>query len=94
MARLALVLDDAGVLAGRRRLVEAEDLDRRARARLLHLLAAEVEERAHLAPGVAGDDRVAHPQRAARDEHRRDGAAADVEAALDDRPEASALAFA
>ena len=43
MARLALVLDDAGVLAGRRRLVEAEDLDRGARRRLLDLLAAEVE---------------------------------------------------
>ena len=32
MAGLALVLDDARVLAGGRRLVEAEDLDRRARA--------------------------------------------------------------
>ena len=86
VARLALVLDDAGVLAGRGRLVEAEDLDRRAGRRLLHLLAAEVEERAHLAPGVAGDDRVADAERAARDEHGRDRAAADVEAALDDRP--------
>ena len=32
LARLALVLDDARELAGRRRLVEAEDLDRVARA--------------------------------------------------------------
>ena len=54
--------------------------------RLLHLLAAEVEERPHLAPGIAGDDRVADLERAAGDEHGRDRAAADVEAALDDRP--------
>src|SRR5919204_532882 len=59
MARLAVVLDDAGLLAGRRRLVEAQDLDRRAGLRLLHLLAAIVVQRAHAAPGVAGDDRVA-----------------------------------
>ena len=51
----------------------------------LQLLAAVVVERAHLAPRVAGDDRVADVQRAAVDEHRRDGAAADVEARLDDR---------
>ncbi len=57
-----------------------------ARLRLLDLLAAEVVERAHLAPGVAGDDRVADAERAALDEHRRDRAAADVEARLDDRP--------
>ena len=53
--------------------------------RSLHLLAAVVVERAHLAPGVAGDDRVADVERAAVDEHRRDRAAADVEARLDDR---------
>ena len=86
MARLAVVLDHVAVLSGGRRLVEAEDLDRRAGARLLDLLASEVEERAHLAPGVAGDDGVADPEGAAHHEHRRDRAAADVEAALDDRP--------
>ena len=53
--------------------------------RLLDPLAAIVVERAHAAPGVAGDDRVADLQRAALDEHRRDRAAADVEARLDDR---------
>ena len=41
--------------------------------------------RAHLAPGVAGDDGVAGVQRAALDEHRGDRAAADVEPGLDDR---------
>ena len=86
VARLALVLDDARQLAGARRVVEAEDLDGIARRRLLDLVAAEVVEGAHAAPGVAGDDRVADAERAALDEHRRDRAAADVEARLDDRP--------
>ena len=54
--------------------------------RLAELLAAEVVQRAHAGPGVAGDDRVADLQRAALDEHRRDRAAAQVEARLDDRP--------
>ena len=85
MTGLALVLDDAADLSGGRRVVEAEDLDRVARTGVLELLAPIVVERAHLAPGVAGDHRVAHPQRAAVDEHRRDRAAADVEARLDDR---------
>ncbi len=49
------------------------------------LLAAVVVERADAPPGVAGDDRVADLQRAALDQHRRDGAAADVDARLDDR---------
>ena len=84
--RLALVLDDAGELARRRRTVEAEDLDGLAGLGLLDLLAAVVVERAHLARGVAGDDRVADAQRAALDEHRRDRAAAHVEPRLDDRP--------
>ena len=53
--------------------------------RFLDLLAAVVVERAHLAVRVAGDDRVADAQRAAVHEHRRDRAAADVEARLDDR---------
>ncbi len=85
MAGLALVLDDARVLARGRRLVEAEDLDGRAGARFLDLLAAVVVERPHLAPRVAGDDAVPDPEGAARDEHRRDRAAADVQPALDDR---------
>ena len=85
LAGLAVGLDDAAELAGGRRLVEAEDLDRVARLRLLELVALVVVERAHLAPGVAGDDRVADLERAALDEHRRDRAAADVEPRLDDR---------
>ena len=85
VAGAPLVLDDAAELAGRRRLVEAEDLDGLAGQRLLDALAEIVVERANAAPGVAGDDRVADLQRPALDEHRRDGAAADVEARLDDR---------
>ena len=85
LAGAPLVLDDASELAGRRRLVEAEDLHRVSRPGVLHLVAAEVVEGAHLAPGVSGDDRVADAERAAVDEHRRDGTAADVESRLDDR---------
>ena len=80
----ALVVDDAAVLAGSRRLVEAEDLDGHARSGLADALAVVVVQRLDLAPGVAGDDGVADVQRAALDEHRGDGAAADVEPRLDD----------
>ncbi len=59
LAGAAVVLDDAAELAGGRRLVEAEDLDRVARLGRLDALAAVVVERPHAAPGVAGDDRVA-----------------------------------
>ena len=80
LAGAALGLDDAQQLAGRRRAVEAEDLDGVAGPASSMLLAAIVVERADAAPGVAGDDRVTDAERAAMDEHRRDGAAADVEA--------------
>ena len=80
-----LVLDHASQLAGRRRLVEAEDLDRVSRPGVLHLVAAEVVEGAHLAPSVSGDDRVADAERAAVDEHRCYRTAADVESRFDDR---------
>src|SRR5262249_26216160 len=76
---------DSRELASGRRMIEAEDLDRRPRARLLDLLAAIVVEGAHAAPGVAGDDRVAHPKGSALDEHGGDRAAADVQSRLDDR---------
>src|SRR6478672_12365355 len=61
-------------VAGGRRTVEAEDLDGLAGARLVDSLAAVIEQRAHTAPRVAGDDRVSDLERAAVDEHRRDGA--------------------
>ena len=67
--RLALVLDDPDELTGGRRVIETEDLDRLAGPRLLHLLAAIVVERAHLAGRVACDGGVADTQRPAVDEH-------------------------
>src|SRR4029450_6983670 len=84
-AGLARVLDAARALPRSRRLVEAEDLDGRAGARFLDLLAAIVVERPYLAPRVAGDDAVPDPEGSARDKHGRDRAAADVQPALDDR---------
>jgi hypothetical protein len=86
VARAALVLDDTGHLAGRRRMVETENLDRIPRSGILELVPAEVVERANAAPGVTGDDRVADLQRPAMDEHRRDRSSAHVEPGLDDRP--------
>ena len=86
VAGLTVVLDDAAELAGGRRLVEAEDLDRVAGLRVVLLLALVVVERAHLAPGVSGDDSVADAERPALDEHGRDGPASDVQPRLDDRP--------
>ena len=91
--RLALVLDDAELTRGRRA-VEAEDLHGLARPRLLDLLAAIVVERADLARGVARDDRVADPQRAALDEHRRDGPRPTSSRDSMIGPDASAFAFA
>jgi hypothetical protein len=85
LPRTALVLDDARQLAGRRRPVEAEDLDGLTGLRTLDALAAVVVESTHAAPRVAGDDRVSDLERAAVDEHRRHRAATDVEARLDDR---------
>src|SRR5207249_9402926 len=83
---LALVLDHAALFARGRRMVEAEDLDGIAGHGLLDLLAAEVVQRAHLAPRVPGDDRVADPERAAVDEHRGGRPTPDIETRLDDRP--------
>src|SRR6266550_9320879 len=84
MASLALVLYDSRLLSRRRRLVEAEDLDRRPGLGVFHLLATIVMQSAHLAPGVARDDGVAYAQRSSHDEHRCDRAPPDVQAALDD----------
>src|SRR5205807_69687 len=85
LARTALGLHDAPGLACGRCLVEAEDFDGRPGCGLGELLAAEVVQRTHARPRVAGDDRVADAQRATVDEHRRDGSAALVETGLDDR---------
>ena len=65
-------------------MVEPEHLDRVSGPRLLYLLAAVVVQRAHLAGGVARDDRVADTQRPAVHEDRGHGPAPHVEAGLDD----------
>ena len=57
--------DDREAVAGLRRVLEAEHLDRRRGAGFLDLLAAVVDEGAHAAPRGAGDDDVADAQRAA-----------------------------
>ena len=84
LARGAVVLDHADELAGLGHAVEAEDLDRVARAGLLDLVAHEVVHGADAAPVGAGDERVADLERAALDEDRDHGAAARVELGLDD----------
>ena len=83
LARAAVVLDHAHVLARFGHAVEAEHLDRLGRLGVLDLAALVVVHRAHAAPVGAGDERVADLERAAVDEHGDDGAAAGVELGLD-----------
>src|SRR5262249_59238366 len=59
----ALVFDNPRELAGGRRMIEAEDLDRRPRARLLDLLAAIVVEGAHPAPRLPAHHPAPPPHR-------------------------------
>src|SRR4051794_28618621 len=80
---LAVVLDDAHVLARLGDAVEAEHLDRLRRRRGLHALAGVVGHRPHAAPVGARDDRVTDLQRAALHEHGHHGAAARIELGLD-----------
>ena len=76
--------DDGEAVAGFRRGLEAEHLDRHRRAGFLDALALVVDEGADAAPFGAGDDDVAEMKRAALDEHGGDGTAALVELGLDD----------
>ena len=78
-------LDDRDAVAGFRRAVEAEHLDRQRRRRFLDLSPGIGDQRADAAPFGAGDDDVAGAQGAALDEHGRDRAAAAVELGLDHR---------
>src|SRR5690606_21019983 len=55
------------------------------RVSLGDLVAGLVEHGTHTAVGRAGDDRVAHPQGAALDEDRGNGATTTVEVRLDDQ---------
>ncbi len=85
LARAALVLDHAHVLAGLGDAVEAEHLDGLAGQRALELVADEVVHRAHAPEVRARDERIADPQRAALDQDRHDRSAAGVELGLDHR---------
>ena len=76
---VALRVDDTADLAGRRWLVEADDLDRIGRTSGGHLDAMLVEHDAHLAPRIAGDNCVAWLERAALYQHRRNRTATDIE---------------
>ena len=85
LARLAVVLDHAHVLARLGDGVEAEHLDRLGGRRLLDLAALVVVQRAHASPVGAGHERVAPDlEGAAVDEHGDHGATARVELGLDD----------
>src|SRR4051795_4973104 len=77
-------LDDGDTVAGFRRAVEAEHLDRNRRPGLLRHRALVVDERPDAAPLGAGDGDVAGAQRAALDEHGCDRPAAAIELRLDD----------
>ena len=83
LAGARLVLDDGEAVAGLRRAVEAEHLDRHRRAGLLDAGARVVDQRADAAPFGAGHDDVADAQRAALDQHGRDRTAAAIELGLD-----------
>ena len=78
-------LDDRDAVAGLRRAVEAQNLDRNRGSGLLDVRAAVADQGAHAAPLGAGDDDVAGAQGAALDEHGRHRAAAAIELRLDDR---------
>ena len=83
VASLALVRDDLHVVAGHRRAREAEHDDGRRRTRERDRLAGLVEHRADTAVLLPGEQDVADLQLALADQHRRDGAAAALEARLE-----------
>ena len=85
LARPRLVLDHREIVAGQRGVLQTQNLDRARGTRPLALLAVIVDQGAHAAPGGAGDEDVADPDRAALDEQGRDHAAAAIELGLDHR---------
>ena len=78
-----LVRGHPELVAGRGRLGEAEHLHRRRGQRLLDLVAVVVDQGLDLAPGRAGHDRVADPQRAALDDDRGHRAPAGLQVGLE-----------
>src|SRR6478752_191780 len=78
-----VLVDDEQVVTGTRHRREADDLDWTRRGCLLDVLTVFVDHPSHAPIGVAGDDRVADPQRSARNEHGRDGPTATVQVRFD-----------
>ena len=85
LAGARFALDHRETVAGLRRAVEAEHLDRRRRAGSLTASPAVGQQRADAAPFGAGHDDVAAAQRAALDQHGRHRTAAAIELGLDHR---------
>src|SRR5262245_204312 len=83
-AGAGLVLDHGELVSGLGRRIEAEHLDRNRGTGFLHVLADIVEQSPHAAPGLARDDEIAEPKRAALDQSRADRTAAPFELRLDD----------
>ena len=83
LAGAGFVLDHGETVAGFRRAVEAEHLDRHRRSGLVDGLALIGDQRADAAHLGAGDDDVADPQRAALHQHGRDRTAAAIELGFD-----------
>src|SRR5690606_22970617 len=84
LARLRLVGNHREAVASLRGSLQAEELDRHRRTGFLDLAALVVDQRAHAAPFVAGDQNVALAQGAGLDEHGRHRTASAVELGLDD----------
>ena len=82
-AGAGFALDHREPVAGVRRAVEAEHLDRGRRTGCVDGVARVGDQRAHAAPFGAGHHDVADVQRAALDQHGRDRAAAAIELRLD-----------
>ena len=83
-AGTAFVFDDGELVARLRRAGKTEDLDRHRRRRFLDVFALVVDECAHAAPLVAGNDDLARAQRALLNEDGGNGAAAAIELGFDD----------
>ena len=83
LAGAGFVLDHGETVAGFRRAVEAEHLDRHRRSGLVDGFALIVDQRADAAHFGAGHDDVADPQRAALHQHGRDRTAAAIELGFD-----------
>ena len=84
LAGAGFVLHGGKPVAGKRRTLQAENLDRHGRRRFVYLLAAIVDDGAHAAPLGARDDDIARHQRAGLHQHRGDRTTALVELGFDD----------